>query len=156
MKRISAALLIAYVLLLPAHAEVTYSYAGNVFTAILPDPTGAYRFSDSVTATLTLDVAIPQLPNTTIDASMLLGFALTMTDGSQILSTLDSTGTATFTFDGDGELSSWFVSVGGWHGIVSKADRVYTIDQGTDVIGGRVTVAQSRTPARWQGFQVRN
>ncbi len=156
MKRISAALIVAYILLLPAHAETTYSYAGNVFTAILPDPTGAYRFSYFVTATLTLDAPIPQIPNTTIDASMLSGFALTMTDGSQILSTLDSIGTANFSFDGDGELSSWFVSVGGWRGIVSKADGVYTIDQGTDVIGGRVTVAQSRTPARWTGFHITN
>ena len=151
MKSALTALLIAGVMLMPAHAQVTYSYSGNPFTAIL-DCSGIYKYSGFVAATLTVSDPISQVPNTTVNVSTLPGFSLTMTDGSQVLTTSSAQADAILTFDSDGDVIGWPVSVGGWAGISSKSDDVFKLDQGVHMKKECLTMAQSRKPSIWEGF----
>jgi hypothetical protein len=151
MKFALRALLIAGVMMMPAHAQVTYSYSGNPFTAIL-DSSRTYKFSGFVAATLNVSEPIPQVPNTTINVSALPGFSLTMTDGSQVLTTSSAQADAIFSFDSDGDVTGWFVSVGGWAGVSSRSDDVFKLDQGVRVKKECLTMAQSRKPSSWEGF----
>ena len=111
-----------------------------------------YNFSGFVAATLNVSEPIPQVPNTTINVSMLPGFSLTMTDGSQVLTTSSAQADAIFIFDSDGDVIGWFVSVGGWAGVSSRSDTVFKLDQGVHAKKECLTMAQSRKPSNWEGF----
>lgn len=95
----------------PAAADVSYTYAGNVFDRF--SSPSSYTTSDRVTGTLTLAVALP--PNLNLENIRgYSGFALTLNDGHQSLTLTPTTpGEALVSTDASGQI------VGPWSFIVN-------------------------------------
>lgn len=116
----------------PADAQVTYTYHGNPFTVFScgPDPYGfdtcstpgpnqytSYTAANSVTATVTLDAALPaNMPWQ--ELWLLPGFRLTLTDGIQTLTFASGdfnsadVGVAGVSTDATGRIIAWDLGLG--------------------------------------------
>ena len=117
----------------PAAAQATYEYTGNPFTLFscgpnstntatsscpTPAPTNpltSYIATDHVTATLTLDAALPaSMPLT--DVKTFAGFSLTMNDGRHTVTNLQAAGMVVeVATDSAGDIVQWriFINTGG-------------------------------------------
>jgi hypothetical protein len=136
----------------PAAAQATYEYTGNPFTLFscgpnstntgtlgcaTPAPTNpltSYTATDRVTATLTLDVALPaSMPLT--DVRTFAGFLLTMSDGQHTVTNLQQVGMfAQVATDASGQIVQWrlVINTGGTlNGGISTSNTPFLADTGT-------------------------
>lgn len=135
-----------------AAAQATYTYTGNPFTLFScggntdgvswslcstpgPNANTSYSATDHVTATLTLDSALPSNMAIT-DVRILPGFQLVMSDGEHTVTNAQQVGMfAEVATDGNGNISLWHLVINTGYpdngGVSTTSNGTFTSDSGT-------------------------